>query len=150
MKKIILSAAAVALVAGATYLSTQKISAFMGNSDNNPMIAKLAQRFNLNQDDLKKFFEEQRQEHQAEMQSKFEEKLDQAVTLGKLTAAQKSLILQKHEEMKKEFQENSEDRKKRGEELKAWTDENGIGMQYLMMGQGTGRALHPAYRFNTK
>lgn len=149
-KRIALSLGALALVAGTTYLATNKVSAFMGNGnvDENPMVQKLAERFGLNQDELKSFFEEEREAHQEKMQAQFEERLNQAVADGKITEAQKQLILQKHEELRAARQENreekQEDRETRRAELEAWAKEKGIDMKFFSMGGGPkeGRGIH--------
>jgi hypothetical protein len=60
------------------------------------------------------------------MQTKYEERLTQDVTDGKITSEQKELILAKHKELE-------------GATLEAWAKENGINSSYLMGGFGGGK-----------
>ena len=62
-----------------------------------PIIEKLVERFGLNEDEVKTFFDEERQErHQMMLQNK-EERLDQAVADGVITDEQRqALAVQEH------------------------------------------------------
>lgn len=118
-----------------------------------PIVQKLAARFGVSESEVQQVFDENRAEQQAEMQKKFEARLDEAVAAGKLTQEQKSLILQKHAELQQQRQAEMESFKdltpeqrreqmqvKRSEmearraELEAWAKEHGIDLSYLMMG----------------
>jgi uncharacterized protein YwqG len=84
--------------------------------DANPMagiVAKIAQKFNLSQNDVQAVFDEYRdeekierdakmQETQAQMEQKVKDELTQAVSDGKLTQAQMDLILAKRAELQAE------------------------------------------------
>ena len=67
-----------------------------------PIIEKIAEKFNLNQDEVKQVFDEERESHQEEMKAKREERLNQLVSDGKLTEDQKNALTAKEEEMQKE------------------------------------------------
>ena len=119
----------------------------------NPMsslIQSIATKFGLNQADVQAVFDAERQKHQAQMKANFEKQLTQYVTDGKLTEAQKQLILQKRSELqatrKSQKESNTsltpEERKSQMDAektaLQAWAKENGIAMQYLMPQGGRG------------
>jgi DNA polymerase III alpha subunit (gram-positive type) len=84
--------------------------------DVNPMagiVAKIAQKFNLSQNDVQAVFDEYKneektergakmQETQAQMEQKVKDELTQAVSDGKLTQAQMDLILAKRSELQAE------------------------------------------------
>lgn len=122
------------------------------------LVDKIAAKFNLNKADVQAVFYQDRKEHQAEMEAKYEERLSQYVTDGKITEAQKALILAKHKELKASRQENRPDLKNMTEEerkaameanktkmdeerkaLEDWATQNGIDIKYLMGGFGMGR-----------
>ncbi|MDD3888067.1 MAG: hypothetical protein PHN19_04815 [Patescibacteria group bacterium] len=99
-------------------------------------IQKLATKFNLNQDEVQKFFDEFRQERHQEMQKNMEEKLDQAVKNNKITNEQKGKILEKMQEMKKEGNDQSSSKKGQSrqlhkEEMEKWAQENNIDLNLL-------------------
>jgi hypothetical protein len=80
----------------------------------------------------------------AEMQAKAEERLVQAVTDGKITAAQKAAIIAKHAEMKA-FRESLKDKTKeerkvameaKKAELDKWRTDNGIPEGVVLFGHG--------------
>ena len=85
------------------------------------------------------FMEELRQEKKVEMETRFEEKLDELVESGDITGQQKQAILDKKEEMES-FKESLEDMtvaearealKDQKEELKDWAEENDLELKYL-------------------
>jgi len=95
------------------------------NLDSYPSIVqKLAQRFNLDPDEVKQVFDEERGERRQEAQDRFEESLDEAVKDGKITEAQKEAILEKHTEIQGE-------QEKLREELSDWAEENDIELKQL-------------------
>src|SRR3989344_2846072 len=100
------------------------------------IIQKLAERFGLNVEEVQDVFEEERAEHHAEMLESFEDRLNEAVTEGKITEEQKQTILDKHEELEAKMEElRSQDltpqqmhqeMRTYHEELKTWVEEQGI------------------------
>jgi hypothetical protein len=145
-RKTMLTAAAVSVL-GAGLLTATTAFAQNESTVQDPMhslVQKVADKFNLNQDEVQAVFDEAHKERHAEMEAKFEEQLSQYVSEGKITEEQKQLILQKHEEMKanretnKETFRNLSDEERRTQmeqkraELEAWAEENGIDLQYLM------------------
>lgn len=104
-----------------------------------PLVERFAERFNLDKDEILEFLEELKEEKRLEMEQRFEERLDELVEEGELTAAQKEAILDKKEEMEA-FKEGIGDMtvdeakqafKEMKEELKDWAEENDIELRYL-------------------
>lgn len=107
-KKIIFPA--VALVIGGVLVSGARQASAQNNTSTYPtVVEKLVSKFNLNEAEVKAVFDEERTARQSEMQAKIDEKLTQAVTDGKITAAQKQAILVKLTEMKANRTSEKED-----------------------------------------
>lgn len=125
------------------------------NVQSSSLITKIAQKFNLSEDDVKAVFESNRQEHEQEKHQNYEAMLTEAVTQGKITEAQKQLIIAKNAEIKTvrdttmdhhkdltqeerqtQMTEHHAQMEKDRDALEAWAKENGIDMKYLMMGGG--------------
>jgi len=124
------------------------------------IVQKIADKFNLQIADVQAVFDQDKTDRQAEMQikmqAKFEERLAQAVTDGKLTEVQKQAIIAKRAELQTTMQsgatnlltENSKnmtaaerqaaqaERKTAMEaqrtELETWAKQNGIEAKYLV------------------
>jgi hypothetical protein len=135
-------------VAGMGVASAATTGTTNSNTDGmSSLVDKLATKFNLNKSDVQAVFDEDRSSHDAEMQQKLEERLNQAVTDGKITSAQKTLILNKQKEMKtfmdslkgKTADERDSAMKTKMAELKTWASDNNIPEDYLgPMGHGPG------------
>jgi hypothetical protein len=104
-----------------------------------PLVERFAERFNLDPDEVMDFIEELKEEKKVEMETRFEEKLDEMVESGDITGEQKQAILDKREEMES-FKESLEDMtiaearealKDKKEELKDWAEENDLELKYL-------------------
>lgn len=124
-----------------------------------PIVQKIAERFNLNQDEVKQFFDENREEQQEERQlerkTKAEERLVNLVEEGIITEEQKQLLIAKHEEMRLESESHreelenlsQEERREKikehseanREEMKQWAEENGIDLKELFPRDGENR-----------
>ena len=89
-----------------------------------PFIQSLADRFGLNAQEVKTFFEVERQERQQVMQQSREEKLNQAVTDGVITEELKQALMNKWEDVKQEREQHRED-------MQAWFAEQGIDAEAL-------------------
>jgi len=144
MKKII-ALSALAVVLGAGLLKSGIVFA-QGNGQErmSTLVQKIADKFNLNKDEVQAIFDEdkairetemkaEREARRAEMQTKYEERLTQDVTYGKITEEQRKLILAKHKEMEANRETKMEGNRT---ELEAWAKENGIDSSYLMGGFG--------------
>ncbi|MDY0143505.1 MAG: hypothetical protein RBR97_16590 [Bacteroidales bacterium] len=163
-KKIIIPVIALSILMGVGAYGVGSIYASEDNSLKNSLIEKIAQKFNLNKDDVQKVFDEDREEKKTQMEEKFNQMLDEAVSNGDLTAEQKSLILAKREEMQKERETQMSERKNDGERpskeemetmqeerktereaLEKWASDNGIDLKYLMGLGGFGRGGHGGF-----
>ena len=159
--KILLTAAAVSIIGVGSLAATAQ-----AQGDGNTLVDKISQKFHVDKNEVQKVFDEDRASHQAEHQQKYEEMLNQAVKDGKLTQAQKDKVLAKHNELKKEMEQNRDQRKserdemsskteserqqlmeqrrtemdKNKAEIEKWEKDNGIPSGYLMprMGMGPG------------
>lgn len=119
-----------------------------------PLVQKIADRFNLNVSDVEEVFDEERDERRAEMFALFADRLDELVSEGKLTEAQKEVILDKHEEMQDKMEElkdlSPEERHEKmlslHEEFKTWAEEEGIDLPLIgPFGKGFMRGFHKGY-----
>ena len=151
-KKILISAFTVVVI-GSTFAfpsSTQAFWPFDGIFKNGEerdqaqnrfpyIIQKIIDKFGLNADEVEDVMNEAKNERQTQIQQKQEEYLQKAVDDEKITEEQKSLILEKHQEMaqnKENWQElTPEERKNKMTQWKAdmqnWTEENGIDLKTL-------------------
>jgi len=156
-KKILLAVLTITIL-GAGVLTSTKVFAETATS-NNPMstlVAKIAEKFGLNKNEVQLVFDQDRADRQAEMKTKYEERLTQDIKDGKLTESQKVLILAKRQEIEASRQQNrpkdrgsltEEERKtvreanktKMEEERQAledWAKQNNIDVKYLFGGLG--------------
>ncbi len=111
------------------------------------LVAAIAQKFNLNQADVQKVFDDQRAQMQAQTQAQRQQKLDdrlsQAVTDGKLTQAQADAIKAKIVEFEtlktslkdKTAAERETARGNFNNSLKQWLTDNKIPEGYLFLGK---------------
>lgn len=154
-KKIILPAA-VLLIAGAVFSGTAAYAQGNQNGQGN-MVQELAQKLGIDESKVQTAFDEIRTEHKNEMQAQFTERLNQAVTDGKLTEDQKNQIIEKHEELQTQRETDREkvenmtkkERKaymeSRREAMQKWAAAQGIDMQNLLGpagGRGPGSGMH--------
>ncbi len=128
---------------GATYAYAQST----GNGYSS-IVQQLAQRFNLNPADVQSVFDQNRNNRLSQMQIQFDNRLTQDVREGKITEAQKQLILQKRRELLAQRQTNRDlfknmnaDQRKAArlsqrQNLLNWAKQNGIDIKYLFGGFG--------------
>ena len=156
MKHKILVPALVLTILSAGIFGTGKVVAESSQGNYPPIIQKLVQKFGLKENEVQVVFDEARKERQTQMQTKFEERLNQIVADGKLNEAQKQMILAKHKELaekrgtKPENWQNMTPEQRRQymetqrQELEAWAKQNNIDLQYFLggFGKGFGRMGH--------
>jgi hypothetical protein len=161
-KKILLTAAALAIV-GTTLMTAQHAFAQTSDTTTNPMsslVDKLATKFGLEKSQVQAVFDEERAAHQAEMRAKEEERLNTLVSEGKITQAQKQLIISKRQEMETQRESERESMQNMTAEerqaameakrtaLEQWATQNGIDSKYLKAfgrgGHGMRGGMHPA------
>jgi len=109
------------------------------SSTGQSLVDKIATKFNLKKDDVQAVFDQDREEHQQEKQQKLEDRLSKAVTDGKITEQQRSLILNKMQELRT-YGESLKDKtpeerrtlmKTKHDELARWAKDNNIPLRYL-------------------
>ena len=100
------------------------------------IISSLAKKLGIGEDKVQSAFDSIRSERQEQMEKVFEEKLNQLVKDGKITEAQKKLILAKHQEMQKNQEANKNKMQTQKKELLDWAKKNNIDTQYLFGGFG--------------
>ena len=171
-KFLIPTLAAVILSVGV--LSTSTIKAQDAGNPDQGLITKLAQKLGLEETKVQTAFDEarteMRTERQAEMETKFEEQVNQLLADGKITEAQKTAILAKHEEMQSQMQnrkpENKEgwqnitqeekqaqaetrraEMEQRRTDLENWANTNGLNLEELGLfvggPHGDGKGIGP-------
>lgn len=161
LKRSLLAAGVVSSVAFASLAGAGAVSAATNTpATDGPtaLIDKIAQKFNLNRDEVKAVFDEEHQTREAEHEKKVEERLNQAVTDGKITSEQKDKIIAKLDELRSTREANREAMKDKTDEerkaamkseraaLEKWATDNGVPMEYLRMGGmrgGPHTGMHP-------
>lgn len=118
-KKILAVVLALGVVASIGYFGVNSVLADDDNPMHNTLISRIAQKFNLKEDDVKAVFEAVRDEHQEQMKKDREESLSKAVSDGVITEKQKQAILVK-------MDENMGLRNVRREEMRSWFLSQGI------------------------
>ena len=152
--KLILSALVLTLVVGGGLVGANYTFAQISQgAPNSSLVQKIADKFGLNKNDVQAVFDQNHADRKAQMQAKFEAQLDQYVKDGKLTDAQKQLILAKHKELETQRESDfankqnmtegqreatwgQRDAAEQGQEqaLNDWAKQNGIDPQYLGFG----------------
>jgi len=143
IKKMIIPALLLSAVVLAGAVGVKTVSAVQDEGTYPAIIQKLAERFNLNTDEVKQVFDEERQQQQQRMRASFEERVDQAVVEGTITEEQKEAILQKQAELQNQHEalmdfapeERRAVMQKNRQELESWAQENGIDLS-LFLGNG--------------
>lgn len=127
MKNKKMIAAGLIAAFGLAVLTSSQVFAQSDPNENrmNTIVARIAQKFDLNESDVQAVFEAERKDRQTEMQKRFADRLADLVTQGKLTENQKTLLLEKHKEIQAKKQGS------RGEFAK-WAKDNGIELENLM------------------
>lgn len=130
MKKQLLVAAAIGTIGISAGLGTLGTTVLAQDSQTYPpIVTNIAEKFNLQPDDVQEVFTETRE-------SKHEEKLAQLVTDGKITEEQKTYIEEHHEEARAQVEKLKEEGKTQDEihdEMEAtrdafqtWLEDQGI------------------------
>jgi hypothetical protein len=157
---IYLATGAVALATIGVVAATT-VSAASPAGSANPMtnlVNAIAQKFNLNASDVQKIFDDQKAQMKVQMDQRYTDRINQAVTDGKLTQDQANKILAKKAELQAQRQsqvaslqgktkaEIQAEMKTQMDALKQWATDNNIPMEYLMFGpmggHGFGRGMH--------
>ncbi|MEA1926279.1 MAG: hypothetical protein U9M90_03510 [Patescibacteria group bacterium] len=139
-KKIIITALVLGAISLAGVLSASAVWA--NNVKHESTIQRLADRFNLNKDEVKDVFEQQRTERREIRKERRIKRLDDAVKNGQITEEQKTLILEKMEELRKETAEKRGEFREHREEMEKWARDNGIDIHLLGRKHRTGHFRH--------
>ena len=97
-KYLILSSLMLLTVGLGLLASSISIAYAQSNTNYPPLIQKLIERFNLNTSEVDEVIKEVKNQRHEEMKQNISERLDQAVTDGKITSEQKDQVLAKLEE----------------------------------------------------
>ena len=149
-RKVILPALAVIAIGGATVFSITPAHAQNTTSPLSDLVQKIAQKFGLDKNQVQSVFDEyenqRKQTLTQNMQKREEDRLTQLVKDGKITDAQKTLILDKLSVLKskhkpEDFKNMSQDELKKRfqaeqDEIKAWAQSQNIDPTYLRPGFG--------------
>lgn len=126
--------------------------AYGGSGNYLPLAQRITERFNLDSNEVQSFFNEMRQEKIQRAQGRAEIKLNEALSSGKITQAQKEAIAEKMNELNQKMEGLNnlplEERRVKMQELqkeiKEWAGKNGINFGFLRRFQvGFGRRLGP-------
>lgn len=133
------------LVAGATAFGTSPVFAQdLSDSTHSKLVQRIAEKFNLQQQDVQAVFDEVKNEREVKRLASLEERLSKAVADGKLSETQKQSILTKYKELmdkrKAEWErlrqlspeERRAEMEKARTELETWAKENNIDLKYLL------------------
>lgn len=145
-KKMLLTVATVSIMSGGLVMASNAFAQTQsgGQESMTSLVQKIADKFNINKNDVQAVFDQNRQEMQAKRETRYEAKLAQLVKDGKITEQQKQLLLDKHKQLVSEMQSNKVNlksltpaaRKAKRQELQAWAKQNGVDIKYLMGGLG--------------
>jgi hypothetical protein len=155
--KLLLTAAAVTVIGAGILGGTAQVSAQTTPTEDRPMSAlaqKIADKFGLEKAEVQAVFDESRAEMEVKFKADYEARLNQLVTDGKITEAQRQLIINKHNELKANRQAKMENLKNMTDEqrkaameaerqaLQNWAEENNIDIHYLMFAHAKGPSKH--------
>lgn len=162
-KQLILSATVLTLFGATAFAVTRPVLAQTNEEGPAQSLAqKIAEKFGLNKDEVLTVVNDHQKsmhtQRQAKMKTKMEERFAKLVTDGKITEAQKQLILVKQSELQtareaemKNFKDKTPEQHKAAmdkqrTELEAWAKENNIDVQYLgpFGGKGFGHGMKKA------
>lgn len=143
-KRTLIAGAAVAAVGLAGVGSVGLASAATDNgSSGTSIVDKIATKFNINKDEVQAVFDEERNQHKAEMQQDRSDRLAQAVKDGKLTQEQADHITAAFKEIDtligdtrpdEQSEETHEQIRAKMDALHDWAEENNIDMPDLVFG----------------
>jgi polyhydroxyalkanoate synthesis regulator phasin len=134
--KSMLAAGAVTTVAFASLAGLGTVSAQSNNPNGSSIVDSIATKFGLNKDEVQAVFDEHKDQMHANHEQRHEQRLQELVDNGTISADQKAALDAKHDEMEAarealknqdiSREEMQEQMKKAHEEFKAWAIEQGI------------------------
>jgi hypothetical protein len=145
MKKLTtyLGLALAVLIIGGAGLAYAQYGAGAGGGED--LANKLVEKFGLDQSEVDQVVAEFRQERKAQKQTRGQERLEQMVENGDITAEQKEMIEQKREGHRAEMEnlsleERRDQRDEHRAEMREYMEENGIDCQ------GSGEGMHRGWQ----
>jgi len=154
MKKQLVTAGIISAIGltGAAGVSTASAMTGAQKGNRDQTTTQLAERFKLDENEVKSFFEEQQAGRQADREKQQAERLASAVKDGTLTQEQADLITKKTAENRAEHEadrnsdatreERQAERTEHQAEMKAWAAENGIPDSFMGQGPANGGQGH--------
>jgi hypothetical protein len=142
-KKMLLAVTSAVLLSGGLLASSA--FAAQDNTTASSLVSEIATKFNLKQTDVQAVFDQHKQEMNATRQQKLTDRLNAAVTSGKITTAQKDLIVAKLNEVEQKMADirNMTDdtaRKNARDQLHtdliAWAKANNIDAKWIAFAGG--------------
>ncbi len=141
-KKLMIPMAALAIVGVAGAYGVSAVSADSSSTDpQGSLVQKLADKFHIDKTQVQAVFDADRAEHQAKQEDNYKQRLEKAVTDGKLTSAQKDAVLTEHNKLAAEMkaameQSSGSDPRTAMEKIKKeaqdWATQNNIDAKWLM------------------
>lgn len=144
-KQILFPSIAVVLV-GVSAFGVMRASAETSSTPFSGLAQAIAQKFNLNQNDVQSVVDDWHTKQRTQMEEKMKEnlstRLDSLVTEGKLTAAQKQAIVDKFSQVKGDFNKD-ELKDKTPEERRALMNQKKTDLENWAKSQGIDLSLLP-------
>jgi hypothetical protein len=152
-KRVILPMAAVAVIAAAL-VGVTAVSAASSTNPQESLVQKIADTFHLDKSKVQAVFDEHRTQMQAQRNTKYADRLTQAVKDGQLTEDQKTKILAEQKTLQAKMDalrdQTPEQRRTAMQqirtEVQTWAKDNNIDAKWLMgpgMGHGHGHGMGP-------
>lgn len=150
--KLLIPLLAVMMLASATYATTNVKAD--DSKTFSPLVKRMIERFNLNENEVEEVVDEFRDEHHFRMQERMAERLGNLISEGLITEEQKDSLLDKFAEMRMEHEEMMGVRWKMTEEqrlaaydahrdqLESWATENGLNLNEILGVHGWGMRHH--------
>lgn len=123
-KKLLTTILVLGVIISVGYFGTSHVLANENTPGYSTLVSRIAQKFNLKENDVEAVFSAVRDERRALMKTQREEKLNQAVSDGVVTQAQKTALLAKMEE-------HQEARGEKKEAMQKWLSDQGIDASKL-------------------
>lgn len=148
-KRIIIPAIGFTM-AGSLYGATKVRAAT--NPNRKSLVQELSTTFKLDPTKVQAVITEHKSEVAQPREASYEQRLDQAVTDGKLTASQKSAVLAEHDQLQSQLRSDlASDPTKHSQAMgqlrqaaSAWAKQNGIDVSWLLPGRGRLHQAQPA------
>jgi hypothetical protein len=142
-KKLLIPATVLSLVAVVSAVGVSTVRAQNYNNGTHPGAQALAEKFNLDQNEVENFFTQQRGFRHEDREERHEEHLNELVNSGQLTQEQRNALEARHDEMESEreehraamsnltIEERQAERTEHRAEMEVWAEENGIDLSIL-------------------